>query len=283
MDADKGSLDRAADWGPAEDWSDWREPSPLTVEGVPTNTTVTIPSRFCGPPGSGNGGYSCGVLAREFGQNPAEVSLLAPPPLDRPLDVVSDVGQMRMFDGDQLIAVAQRADEPEAGPVVSADEAAAAAAEFDSDQYVAGHAYPMCFACGPGRAEGEGLRLWPGQTATPGVVAWPWVPHPTTSDGTGIVDAPIVWAALDCPSGHAWFSLEPDLTPIVLGRLRAVIHRRPAVAERVVAVGWTRDASGRKRVSGSSLRTESGDLLAAAEATWIVLTEEQRAAFESAV
>ena len=244
--------------------------------------TVTIASRFCGPPSSGNGGYSCGVLAREFGQNPAEVSLLAPPPLDRPLTVVSDVGQMRLLDGDDVIAIAQRAHEPEAGPVVSAEGAADAAARFDVDEYAAGHAYPTCFTCGPGRGEGEGLRLWPGHTSTPGVVTWPWTPHPTMSDGTGIVDTAIVWAALDCPSGHAWFNLDPQLTPIVLGRLRAVIHRRPAVAEPVVVVGWTKEASGRKRVAGSSIRDVDGELLAAGEATWVVLTDEQRTAFEAA-
>lgn len=244
--------------------------------------SVTIPRQFCGPPASGNGGYSCGVLAREFGHNPAEVSLLAPPPLDRPLTCVGDVAQMRLLDGDVVVAVAARADEPDAGPVVSVEEAAKAAEEFDAGEYAAGHAYPTCFACGPGRAEGDGLRLWPGRTSTPGVVTWPWTPHPATSDGTGIVDTAIVWAALDCPSGHAWFDLDPELTPIVLGRLRAVIHRRPAVAESVVVVGWTKEASGRKRVAGSSIRDGGGELLAAGEATWVVLTGEQRAAFEAA-
>lgn len=244
--------------------------------------TVTIAARFHGPPGSGNGGYSCGVVAREFGQNPAEVSLVAPPPLDRPLTMVSDVGQMRLLDGDEVIAVAQRASEPDAGPVVSAPDATDAVARFDEKAYAADHAYPTCFTCGPARPEGEGLRLWPGRTSTPGVVTWPWVPDLATSDGTGIVDTAIVWAALDCPSGHAWFDLDPELTPIVLGRLRVVIHRRPAVGESVVVVGWTKEASGRKRVAGSSIRDANGELAAAADATWIVLTEEQRAAFESA-
>lgn len=244
---------------------------------------MTIPSRFCGPPASGNGGYSCGVVAREFGQNPAEVSLLAPPPLDRPLTLARDVGQMRLLDGDDVIAVAQRAEAPEAGPVVTPEEAANAAARFDAAEYKAGHAYPTCFTCGPGRAEGEGLRLWPGETSTPGVITWPWTPHPATSDGTGIVETAIVWAALDCPSGLAWLRSDRELTPIVLGRLRAVIYRRPAVAESVVVVGWTKEASGRKRLAGSSIRDADGELLAAAEATWVVLTEQQRAAFESAI
>lgn len=247
-----------------------------------TPTTVTIPARYCGPPASGNGGYSCGVLAREFGQNPAEVSLLAPPPLDRPLTVQSDVAQMRLLDGDAVVAIANRSDAPEPGPAVSADEAARAAAEFDADEYAAQHAYPTCFTCGPGRAVGEGLRLWPGATSMPGVVAWPWAPHQSTSDGSGFVDLAIVWAALDCPSGLAWLSSDDDLGPIVLGRLNAVVHRRPTVGEPLVVTGWKKEASGRKRTAGSSIRGSQGELLAAADATWIVLTEEQRAAFNAA-
>lgn len=245
-------------------------------------TTVTIPAQFCGPPASGNGGYSCGVLAREFGQNPSEVSLLAPPPLDRPLALQLDVAQARMLDGDKVVAIARRSEEPDAGPVISAEQAARAAAEFDAKHYAAQHAYPTCFTCGPGRALGEGLRIWPGETNAPGVVAWPWIPHQSTSDGSGIVDLPIVWAALDCPSGLAWLSHHDDLGPIVLGRLNAVVHRRPAVGEPVVVTGWKKEATGRKRTAGSALRTAAGELLAAADATWVVLTDEQRAAFNAA-
>ena len=44
--------------------------------------SVIIPSRFNGPPDSGNGGYSCGVLAA-FIDGPARVRLHVPPPLDK--------------------------------------------------------------------------------------------------------------------------------------------------------------------------------------------------------
>lgn len=244
--------------------------------------TVTIPAQYCGPPASGNGGYSCGVLAREFGHNPAEVSLLAPPPLDRPLAVQMDVAQARLLDDGTVVAIARRSEAPEDGPLVSAAQAAQAASSFDADEYAAHHAYPTCFTCGPGRAEGNGLRLWPGRTSTPGLIAWPWTPHESTSDGTGIVDLAITWAALDCPSGLAWLTADDDLGPVVLGRLNAVIYRRPAVGEPVVVTGWKKEASGRKRTAGSAIRTADGELLAAADATWVVLTEEQRAAFNAA-
>jgi len=44
-----------------------------------TTDHVTIERRFCGPPESGNGGYSCGLLAAHVG-GPAEVTLRRSPP-----------------------------------------------------------------------------------------------------------------------------------------------------------------------------------------------------------
>ena len=41
------------------------------------STQVTIPARYNGPPDSGNGGYSCGVLAA-FIDGPARVRLHSP-------------------------------------------------------------------------------------------------------------------------------------------------------------------------------------------------------------
>ena len=49
--------------------------------------TMTIPRRFRGPPNSGNGGYVCGMLARQIA-GAAEVTLRAPPPLETELGLV---------------------------------------------------------------------------------------------------------------------------------------------------------------------------------------------------
>ena len=35
-------------------------------------STLTVPARFNGPPDSGNGGYTCGLLAEALGARPAE-------------------------------------------------------------------------------------------------------------------------------------------------------------------------------------------------------------------
>ena len=65
---------------------------------------VLIPARFNGPPTSGNGGYSCGLVAR-FIDGPARVRLHSPPPLDEPLDLrVLDEGAVELTQGDTLVA-----------------------------------------------------------------------------------------------------------------------------------------------------------------------------------
>jgi hypothetical protein len=44
---------------------------------------LTIPARFNGPPGSGHGAYSAGLLAGRLGAEEVELSLRAPLPLER--------------------------------------------------------------------------------------------------------------------------------------------------------------------------------------------------------
>jgi hypothetical protein len=44
------------------------------------SNAVTIERRFRGPSESGQGGYSCGLLARAIDAPAAEVTLRAPPP-----------------------------------------------------------------------------------------------------------------------------------------------------------------------------------------------------------
>jgi hypothetical protein len=46
---------------------------------------LRVDRRFCGPPNSGNGGYTCGLVAN-FIDGPAEVILRRPPPLNRQLN-----------------------------------------------------------------------------------------------------------------------------------------------------------------------------------------------------
>lgn len=252
-------------------------------------TAVSIPARFCGPSGSGNGGYVCGITAGALaGENRVvEVSLLAPPPLEQSLELERNGDEARLLAGETVIAVARPAEPPvplPAGspPLLSRTDAVAAADAFDIDEYRRSHDFPSCYTCGPDRAVGDGLRIFPAATDRPDRYVWPWTPHPSLfGDGNGEdrIDDPVIWAALDCPSGLAWIRQDPEMGAIVLANMITVIHRSPAPGEPLVVAGWSEDAHGRRRGARSVIHTDAGEILAAAVALWVVLTEEQRQAF----
>lgn len=240
-----------------------------------------IPTRFNGPPGSGNGGYCCGLVAAHLGAGPARVRLRLPPPLERPLQLRREQGSALLVDGDAVVAEASPtsldADVPE--PV---DHSAAVAAleAFDVDGYGAAHAFATCFTCGPGRAPGDGLRIFPAVVADrPELAVSPWSPHPSFADADGFIRDEILWAALDCPSGLVWITRDPATGPAVLGELAVDISRRVVAEEPLVVTAWQAGAQGRKRTSGSALWDAEGSLVAHAEATWIVLDESHHRSF----
>jgi hypothetical protein len=245
------------------------------------SATITISSRFIGPPDSGNGGYTCGLVAETLGPGPVEATLRLPPPIDRPLRLEHSGDHAALFDGDELVAEARPADLTVDLPErVSLAAAQQAAESFDLKEYAARHHYPGCFTCGPQRDAGDGLRIFPAAVA-PGVVAWPWTPDESLVEGDRLVARVLLWAALDCPSGLAWFHERPPVTPHVLGRMTAAIHRRPAAGEELVVAGWVIDTDGRKRRSGSVIWSSDGEVLAENLAIWIELTEEQRRTFSA--
>jgi hypothetical protein len=251
------------------------------------STHVSIPKRYCGPPDSGNGGYVCGVAAGALGGSNVEVTLLAPPPLDRRLSLERVDQEVRLLDGQKAIAIARPTDEPvaipeDAPPPVGYQAAVRAAANFDVDDYRAGHEYPGCYTCGPDRHVGDGLRIFPAATDRPDLYVWPWTPDPPQLGESGDVDVPVMWAALDCPSGLAWIRQDPDMGAVVLGKMAAVIHRTASPGEHLVVAGWTEPPQGRRRPARSAIYSETGDVLATSRATWVVLDDEQRKAFRSA-
>lgn len=247
---------------------------------------VSIRRRYCGPPDSGNGGYVCGVVAGALGGRDVEVTLLAPPPLERPLTLHCERDEAKLLDGETVVAVGRPTDEPlaipdDAPPLVRFEAAVDAAAAFDLDEYRAAHEYPGCYTCGPDRHAGDGLRIFPAATERPDLYVWPWTPDPSLFDESGDVDVPLMWAALDCPSGLAWISQDPDMAAVVLGKMAAVIHRTPSPGERLVVAGWTEPPQGRRRPARSAIYSETGEVLATSRATWVVLNDEQRQAFRS--
>jgi hypothetical protein len=239
---------------------------------------ITIDKRFCGPPNSGNGGYVCGRLAAQLGGS-AEITLRAPPPLGRPLNVVADGdGRVELRDGETIVATGQRAsvDVVEV-PVASFAEAEDAVRRTPYDEST--HTLSTCFVCGPARAPGDGLRIFPGPLAPRReglqAVAATWVPYADLAGDDGCVAPEFVWAALDCPTGHAGLGARhlgmTGAETVLLGRMSARIDGRPKPGERCVVVAWPTGRDGRKLFANSALLATSGEVLAVARATWLMV------------
>lgn len=233
-----------------------------------TGDTLRIDRRFRGPPASGNGGYSCGLLARALGGSGCTVTLRQPPPLDAPLRIERAEDGASLLAGDALIATAVREalihDVPVPPDFVGAKQAESRFAGLDH------HIFPGCFVCGPERGDGDGLRIFAGATGEPGRVAATWVPEASLDDGSGHVRSEFAWAALDCPG---YFAVAGQAGLALLGRLGVTIHRPVPVGEPVIVTGWAIASSGRKHLAGTALHDRAGGLLAAGTATWITLEQ----------
>jgi hypothetical protein len=237
--------------------------------------TVVIDARFKGPPDSGNGGYTCGCVARALGAGPAEVSLRVPPPLETELALAVDGEGARLLDGETVVADGRPAssalgDVPE--PVGPEDARAAASHSTYLDDT---HPFPTCFVCGPKRGEGDGLRIFPGRVAgRDGLFAAPWTPDLGFAREDRSVAPEIVWAALDCPTSAPLMNEPgPDgkVLPIVLARLGAELHEPAVAGAEHVLTSWEIGRDGRKREAGAALFDAGGRLLARARALWIEL------------
>jgi hypothetical protein len=215
---------------------------------------LVIDRKFRGPAETANGGYTCGVLA-SFLHGPAQVTLRLPPPLERPLEVVTD-GAVELRDGDELVAEASPAQVDVEVPEPLPFEEAQAAALPDGDRE---SAFPECFVCGWARE--DGLRIYAGPVPGRQLVAATWTPR-------NEVSSELVWAALDCPGAYAVHGGERG--DPVLGRLAARIEHLPHPGERCVVLGWLLGEDGRKLYAGTALFGEGGRLLGAARATWII-------------
>ncbi len=229
--------------------------------------TVTIPSRFNGPPNSGNGGYSCGVLAIML-EGAAQVRLYSPPPLDTQMRVSrADDGSLEMHHGDTLIGSATpttlEIDIPPAPTLAQAREA--------SGRYLCqdDHMYPTCYVCGPERAPDNGLCLFPGPVHDWNLLACPWQPSVDTLDKAGNVRPEIVWSALDCPGYFA--AAGEDLEVTLLGELVGEIFADVPGDRPLVVYSWPMGKDGRKAWGATAIANQEGEVLAVSRSLWITL------------
>ena len=228
--------------------------------------SLAIPARFNGPPDSGHGGYSAG-LAASLVEGPAEVALRAPPPLETEFATEHGEGGSVALFADGHVVLEARSTTVDVDPPAPVAVEDARAAEADSFFLSDRHPFPTCFACGPKRAAGDGLRLFAGPVPDRAVFATAWTP--AAEYGDDAVDPLFVWAALDCPSSA------PAMTgkTIVLASLAAELRAPVAIGEPHVIGAWQIGHEGRKHWNGVVLWDADGFVCAVGRALWIELRE----------
>jgi hypothetical protein len=235
-------------------------------------STLIVPSRFNGPPASGNGGYSCGVVAALF-DGPCAVSLRRPVPLDEPLEVEAANGLRGGIAGDgsnseilrvtadgELIAEAVAAPElaPWSAPPIDLDAARDATSRFVPP---ANGFFDHCFVCG--RERHDGFCVFPGRAAGDDFVASTWTPPEWTTGDDGGVLPEFVWAVLDCPGYFALHGRDGSLA--FLARQQSTIIVPPKTGIEYVVVGTPLERSGRKGLAATAILDAEGEVLAHAE------------------
>jgi len=226
--------------------------------------SIVVPARFCGPPMSGNGGWTSGHLAQlvdgALDGGAVTVHLRTPPPLDTELTISrGDDGTVEAWDGRTVVAqacAAEPLDTAELPMPVTYEQAQAAGPAYEG---LRSHPSPTCFTCGTDRDPSDGLCLRPGLLAGHATLrAAAWRPNESTPE--------LVWAALDCPGGWATGAAGRG---VLLAAMTASIRGLPMPGQPHVVMAWPRGQDGRRYYSGTCLYAGDGRLLAQAEALWI--------------
>jgi hypothetical protein len=239
----------------------------MTGEVEPS--VVTVDPRFCGPPGFGNGGYSCGLCAASI-TGPASVTLRKPVPLEEPLRIVREDSHATAYDRVGEVVARAEAAEPLAGiepprrPGIAEAEAASPSSPFRTER----HPYPGCFVCGP-RHPG-GLHIHVGELeGEPTAFAAAFTIETELAERDA-ARPEIVWASLDCPSYVPSYWAGP---PVLLGRLTAERLEPVPAGQPLVALSWPLGIEGRKLHAASAILDAEGRMLARARALWIRLKQ----------
>ena len=101
--------------------------------------------------------------------------------LSSPLEVnIMGDDHVTLMDGGTLVAEARKvALELEVPTPPAYAEAQSASKDYLGFKQ---HPFPRCFVCGPERAVGDGMRIFPGPVPGGRMVAAPWIPYADLSD-----------------------------------------------------------------------------------------------------
>lgn len=234
---------------------------------------VMISSQFNGPPKSANGGYASGLIAsalKDAGyQGAVEVSLHVPPPLDAPLILSVDDGLSVLLNGDVKVGTGKPAVLDLTVPVLPSSPVLVGKPHNPSGKF---EPFDICFVCGNARAPGDGLCLHAERVeGYEGLVAAPWDIHSSFIGEDGYVLPEFIWSALDCPGYFACAYGEAAL----LARFVVEVIK-PLTGDKSAHVfGWSLDPDkkelGRKRRCGTAVVDAAGQVVAKAEALWVVV------------
>jgi len=222
---------------------------------------LQIAKRFNGPPNSGNGGYTAGLMASKLAFD-AEITLRSPPPLAQVMQLHIQTESAALMYKDVLVADAKVIDfQLTIPPAVTWAEAETAALQpqtFDTT------IFSSCFVCGSARKK-DGLSICPGAVG-PQQVAGPWIPHEDLGDENGQVKTAFIWSALDCPG--AW-AMQDSTKLVLLGRMATKVIRSIKINQSYIVMGWVIKEDGRKTYTGTAIYDNLGEVHAFAKATWI--------------
>jgi hypothetical protein len=227
---------------------------------------IVIDSRYCGPPGSANGGYVAGLLAGRIGR-PADASFRRPVPLGRELQLDRDGDGAKLFAAGELLVEAKPIDlhlpVPAPPSLAEAHEA--------SGRYLGRRVrlrFARCFGCGIERATGYGLRIFAGPAGREMASTRTLVARVHLADERGWVRPEFVWAALDCSGGFALIGDDAERF-LLSARLAVRIDALPHAGEPHAVAAWVIERGEGKHVSGTAVFTAQGKLLALGRALWV--------------
>jgi len=233
--------------------------------------SITIAARYKGPPKSGNGGYSCGLMAREL-SGAVEASLKVPPPLDKALSIITSEDGVQMLDGETLVGTAKPAALDLEVPALPATMSLIGSPVGAPGRPAKFEPFGTCFVCGHDRTHPDGLCIHSEMVeGHDGLVASKWALCEDYGDNNGLVRPEILWSALDCPG---YFACAPGEAAL-LGRLTCEIITPLRAEGKATVIGWDMGGSGRKRTCGTAVFAANGTLVAKAAGLWIIVDPEK--------